>query len=112
MNFSIQDYMLRQPVTEKEGVTQDKNGIARILAPTNITTSDFPEANAVRYMYADGVALIVSALTFNITEAALSPGMKYSTVQAKPSQAKNAFLKNFLAKSKYGINYDVINRAG
>ena len=28
-----------------------------------------------------------------------------------PVLQQNAFLKNFLAKSKYGINYDVINRA-
>ena len=28
-----------------------------------------------------------------------------------PVLQQNAFLKIFLAKSKYGINYDVINRA-
>ena len=28
-----------------------------------------------------------------------------------PVLQQNAFLKNFFAKSKYGINYDVINRA-
>ena len=53
-----------------------KNGVAQgsVLAPClyNIYTADFPETSAKRYMYADDVALTVSAPTFSDAERALS----------------------------------------
>ena len=55
-----------------------KNGVAQgsVVAPTlyNIYTSDFPATSAIRYMYADDVALTVSA-TVEEVEEKLSTGM-------------------------------------
>ena len=56
-----------------------KNGVAQgsELAPTlyNICTSDFSEAKATRYMYADDVALTASANTFKKAEKTLTDHM-------------------------------------
>ena len=56
-----------------------KNGVAQgsVLAPTlyNIYTSDFPDTSSTRYMYADDVALTVSATQVREVEAKLSGDM-------------------------------------
>ena len=56
-----------------------KNGVAQgsVLAPTlyNIYTSDFPDTSSTRYMYADDVALTVSATQVKEVEAKLSVDM-------------------------------------
>jgi len=55
---------------------RNKNGVAQgsVLAPClyNIYRAHFPETSAKRYMYADDVALTVTAPTFREAELALS----------------------------------------